>query len=89
MEVKCTGDKGIKTVGLFTLFSLGLVNMHKPLVPVCIFLIGAAYLIFSILKLKHDKKMNLSVERAWVYIVLGTILTIAGVVLYINAPQPL
>ncbi|WP_297333250.1 hypothetical protein [Flavobacterium sp.] len=80
---KSYGDKGIKTVAVMSLLTLGFVMLNKPFLKYWMLLIGAGYFYFALYKLKYDRQNGNDTQKAWIYIVTGILGLLFGITLLV------
>ncbi len=76
-------DKGIKTVGIFSLISIGIVNFNHQYIKWWLLLVGFGYLYFALQKLQIDKQEGNNTQKAWFYSIAGAFACIVAIVLFI------
>jgi hypothetical protein len=81
METKSAGDKGLKTVGLFSLFSFPVLTLMRQthqilwLLP----LLGIGYIYFARLKYISDKAAGNATDKAKAFIIVGAVMLLFSI----------
>lgn len=81
---KSYGDKGIKAVGLISLFCIPFMNFgEKMLIHYLLIVIGAAYCYFAYHKFNTDRRKGKGTDRALGFIIMGSFIFICGVIMFV------
>lgn len=80
---KSIGDVGIKVLAFSSLFMFAFGYSNLKLLKYFFVAIGAGYAYFAYRKLIHDKNNNKKTDQAWVFLILGTIIFLFGLVLFV------